>query len=119
MGTWQCIKNAVEKQMTDKCIFTDMQEQTTVWGETKMIPKQQMETICKLINQKQNMEKKDLIWENRKKGVLLYPADMTIPQGSLVMIEKQSGVVYKGKIGGSVSFCTHKEAQWQETEVFG
>ena len=67
MGTWQRIKNAVEKQMTDKCIFTDMQEQTTAWGETKIIPKQQMETICKLINQKQNMEKKDLIWENQKK----------------------------------------------------
>lgn len=119
MGTWECAKNAVQKRMTDKCIFMEMEEKATAWGETKILPKEQKETICKLINQKQNMEKENLIWENQKTGVLLYPVEMTIPQGSLVTIEKQGGMVCKGKVGESTAFFTHKEVDWQGTEVFG
>lgn len=119
MGTWECAKNAVQKRMTDKCVFTEFAEETTAWGEAKMIPKEQTETICKLIHIKQDMEQNGLIWENQQKAVLLYPVETNIPKGSLASIKTENGMLYQGKIGESVAFFTHKEAQWQGTEVFG
>ncbi len=119
MGTWECAKNAVQKRMTDKCVFTEMEEQTTAWGETKMMPKEQTETICKMIHMKQDMQKNGLIWENRQKAVLLYPVEMDIPKGSLASVETENGMRYEGKIGESIAFVTHKEADWKQTEVFG
>ncbi len=119
MGTWECAKNAVQKRMTDKCVFTTFAEETTAWGETKYKPKEETETICKLIHVKQHMKETNLLWENQQNAVLLYPTEVQIPKGSLATVETENGMQYQGKIGESVAFFTHKEAQWQSVQVFG